>query len=296
MVILHIAYVVNDKANGVSVVVPRYVREQSKSQKVALLNISDEVIKDKTNNLLIFNNYDSNKSILEQLEEPFNKPDIVIFHEIYRYKFIKMYKELLSNNIPYIIIPHGSLNKVAQRKGKIKKIVGNVLLFKSFVKNASKVQFLTEKEKKMSLKYNNNCYILGNGMDILDKSKICINKKKSEFVFIYIGRFDIKVKGIDVLLRACKLNYEFMKKNNIVMEFYGKNSGKKDGRKYISNYIKENALSETVKLKSEIYDEKKIKKILESDIFIQTSRNEGQPLSLLEVLGYGIPVIVTPRH
>lgn len=290
MNILHIAFIVNNKANGVSIVVPKYVEEQSKYENVGLLNLSSYVITEKIGNAKIF---DCTNISINQLEEPFNKPDLVIFHEVYRYPFIKIYKELLNKKIPYIIIPHGSLNKKAQRKNKLKKIIGNMVFFKRFIKNATKVQFLTNKEKDTSLKFNKESYVLGNGMYI-DKSIKTKSNKYKTFKYIYIGRFDIKIKGIDMLLKACKYNKKFMRENNIKLEIYGKNAGKIKGREYIENYIKNNKIDDIIILNSEVYDKEKVEKLLDADIFIQTSRNEGQPLSVLEALGYGKPVIVTP--
>lgn len=232
---------------------------------------------------------------IKSLEKPFNNPDLVIFHEIYRYPYIKIYKELVDNNIPYIIIPHGSLNKRAQSKNKIKKVIGNILLFKKFVRNASKVQFLSDKELKMSVQFNSNTYVLGNGIYVDEKLELKEKKvNENGFEYIYIGRFDIKTKGLDILLKACNKNKEFMKKNNIELSIYGKDSKDKKGRKYIKNYIEKNNIEDIIKLNSEVYDKEKVEKLLNADIFIQTSRNEGQPLSVLEALGYGKPVIVTP--
>lgn len=232
---------------------------------------------------------------INSLEKPFNKPDLVIFHEVYRYPFIKIYKELKNRNIPYIIIPHGSLNKKAQSKHKLKKILGNMLLFRKFIKNANSIQFLSEKENKRSLQFNKDKYVLGNGIYI-DKDVELKEYKKNQkiFKYIYIGRFDIKIKGLDILLKACNRNKEFMRKNNIQLSIYGKDSKDKKGKLYINNYIQKNKLEDVIKLNSEIYDKEKIEKLIDADIFIQTSRTEGQPLSILEALGYGKPVIATP--
>lgn len=54
MVILHIAFVTDNKANGVSTVVPKYVEEQDNYVKVGLLNVSDYKIEDKIGNAKIF--------------------------------------------------------------------------------------------------------------------------------------------------------------------------------------------------------------------------------------------------
>ena len=199
MNILHIAYISNNKANGVSVVVPKYVEEQAKYEDLALLNLSNYSISEEYENAKIFNIPNANS--IKLLDEPFNNPDLVIFHEVYRYPYIKIYKELNEKKIPYIIIPHGSLNKKVQRKNIIKKKIGNIVFFKRFVKYANKVQFLSNREKSMSIKYNKNSYVLGNGICINENIKK-IKKDREIFKYIYIGRFDIKVK--DIRIKAFK--------------------------------------------------------------------------------------------
>lgn len=294
MVILHVGFITENKASGVSVVVPKYAEEQAKYENVALLNIGNFKLDEKIGNAVVFNGYDKNKPFSEQVSKPFNRPDIVIFHEVYKYQYIKLYKEFKSMGIPYIIIPHGSLNKRVQHKHILKKFAGNLLLFKKFICGARAVQFLTEKEANSSKHFNKNFFVLGNGISVYEKANFKDVKKSDKFKFIFIGRFDIKVKGIDILLKACNFNKDFMRNNKIVLEIYGKNTSKGNGKKYIEKYIKNHDIGDIVSLNPGIYDAQKVNKILESDIFIQTSRNEGQPLSVLEALGYGKPVIVTP--
>ena len=55
----------------------------------------------------------------------------------------------------------------------------------------------------------------------------------------------------------------------------------------------EKNVKEVVKLNGPIYDENKIKELLNSDVFIQTSRTEGQPLGIMEAISMGIPCILT---
>ena len=43
----------------------------------------------------------------------------------------------------------------------------------------------------------------------------------------------------------------------------------------------------------EISGEEKVQKLLESDVFIQTSRHEGMPMGILEAMSYGVPCAVT---
>ena len=43
----------------------------------------------------------------------------------------------------------------------------------------------------------------------------------------------------------------------------------------------------------EIIGHEKEEKLLEADIFIQTSRHEGMPMGILEALSYGVPCLIT---
>ena len=52
-------------------------------------------------------------------------------------------------------------------------------------------------------------------------------------------------------------------------------------------------MQDIVSLNHEILGEDKINKLLESDIFIQTSRFEGMPLGILEAMSYALPCLVT---
>ena len=48
-----------------------------------------------------------------------------------------------------------------------------------------------------------------------------------------------------------------------------------------------------VSLNHEIVGEEKEHILLESDVFLQTSRTEGMPMGILEALSYGIPCLIT---
>ena len=92
MTILHIANLSNKRENGINVVVPKHVYYQSKYTNTALLNLSDYNYENQ--DIKVFNRIEINK-----LDEPFNRPDLVIFHGIYFLNYIKIAKNL--KNILY---------------------------------------------------------------------------------------------------------------------------------------------------------------------------------------------------
>ena len=283
MVILHIASIRNNLSNGVCVAVSKHVLEQQKTENVALLNLSKEIIPG-IQNLFISDD-------LESLPYPFCKPDIVIFHEIYRGKYISIARFLSQKQIPYVVIPHGSLTKKAQKQSFLKKNIANFFMFKKFVKNATAIQFLSSTEEKNTSNWNDNKLIGTNGIDMPKSYKNYFNTDKTDIVFI--GRLDIHIKGLDLIIKAVKQDKKFIIENNVKIHIYGPD--KKGRFEKLKNLIIENGVQDCVFLYGSIVGSEKEKRLLNADLFIQTSRTEAMPMGILEALSYGIPCIVTHK-
>jgi len=217
MKILHITSIANPDGNGVAVAVNNYIKYESKHTDIALYNLEGNLHNDFCN----YYNYENYKKI-EELPEPFCKPDLVIFNEVYKPHYINLYKECIKRKIKYIIIPHGCLVKESQKKNKTKKIIGNILLFNKFINNASAIQFLNEREmNNTSFKYK-KAIIAGNGVSKpLYKNELKTKNKD----LVFIGRYEIKHKGLDLLVKICNENHKWFIDNNIKIQLYGRDSG-----------------------------------------------------------------------
>lgn len=283
MVVLNIAYVDNDPFSGVNNAVIAHTLSQQKYIDVALLNVFNRTVNGINYNFR-FGEYKS----LSALPEPFDRPDLIVFHELYRTPFLKIYKEAVALNIPYIIFPHGGLSKVAQRKKFLKKKTANWLLFNKFFKNAEAVQCLSDREKN-DIELKKPLFIGPNGVYIPDFEKIYFNEEKT--VFSYIGRTEISIKGIDLLIEAVSLSKEFFIRNNCSFNLYGPDI---DGsHSHIKKMISDKKLEDLIFLNDSVFKKEKETILKKSDYFVQTSRTEGLSMGILEALSYGLPCVVT---
>ena len=283
MVVLHVASIDNCPFNGVCVLVPRIITNQQEIVSTGLVNVKRANIKG------IKNQFEYNKKFdISILPEPFSKPDIVIFHEVYKVEFLKIANKLLKNNIPYIILPHGSLTREVQRKRWIKKAIGNLLLFNKFIKNARAIQCLSRNEMER-IDFTVKKFVSTAGIDMPQKTMEIIDRETINIS--YIGRFDIYTKGLDRMVEAVAINADLLRESKCKINMYGpKILGQKEE---LQKLINSRNLKDIMIVHGEVKGREKETILLETDVFFQTSRTEALTLGLLEAMSYGIPCVIT---
>ena len=110
-------------------------------------------------------------------------------------------------------------------------------------------------------------------------------------IALFIGRLDIEVKGLDLLIKSLPLIADELRGLGAKIYIYGPDEDGSMAK--LELLIADNQVSDIVLLNGPVNGQSKADAFLKSQFYIQLSRTEGFPTSVLEALAYGLPIIVT---
>lgn len=221
------------------------------------------------------------------------KGAIFIIHGLFQLRILLTIIFLFLTKQRYVVIPHSSLSMHAFKRGSvIKRILYRFLLCK-LLKKSEFVMYLNDDEKKNGAYANKNTEIFPNGISIKKDNYITpVKRENNEIVkLIYLGRYDIKHKGLDYLLEFTKYLIDYHEDFHWQLDMYGTDS--KSGLSFIHDYIEKNNLANRIKVNNPVFGNEKDQVLSDADIFVLTSRYEGMPIAILEALRNSLPCLLT---
>lgn len=284
----------NNVDAGLNWSVPARIKALEKIDSVFWVDLNPNAFQSHWREVKAYHNiadFSDNFSI-NRLPSPFNEPDVVVFEGFYYLEHVRLGKKLKKNNIPYIIVPRSAFTVNAFKNGSVfkflKKKIAHLLIFNKYINNAIAVQYLTEREKIESSKFKSKYIISPNGITLPKTYKKTFSKGIKA---VFIGRQDINQKGLDLLLNAIRNIHDELRREGFKLVIFGP---PRYDYKQVSNLIDDFGLNDIVENKETgVSGKEKEKVLLDSDLFILTSRFEGMPMGLIEALSYGLPVLVT---
>lgn len=211
------------------------------------------------------------------------KPDIVHVHSVFIPKQASLARNLIKRKIPYVVTPHGGLDF---RRSRFKKILYSAVLEKPRFRAASAITIITPKEEEAVRafvpNYKKNVRWIPNSVapKYLEKAPWKGNIKAKRLV--YLCRFDVLHKGLDILVEIARLLPE------VSFDLYGSSGDKTKGD---LERLKQN-LPSNVYFHQPVFDTEKAKVLADASLYIQTSRWEGFGISIAEAMYLGLPCAI----
>jgi glycosyltransferase involved in cell wall biosynthesis len=241
---------------------------------------------------------------ITRIREEFGRPDLVNFHSTYIPFQVALARQCRRVGWPYIVTAHGGMTAVAQSIKNIKKSIANILFFRSFIKHAVAVHAVCDLEAAQirSLFLVKQVFVVPNGVheclfDIgehLSAANLGDFANGADLMLGYIGRIDVYIKGLDLLLDAlAKLKLQ-PDAPNCKLFIVGPFHTNWD-QNYILSVIRSRGLEKVVRVLGPKFGQEKWSYFLACDVYVQASRSEaGIPQSLLEAMALGRPYLATP--
>jgi glycosyltransferase involved in cell wall biosynthesis len=224
--------------------------------------------------------------------------DVVHLHEYRTYQNIVIYRYAKKYGVSYVLQAHGSLPRT-MAKQRLKWIYDALFGYK-LLRDASKVIALSQTEAQQYRSMGvpeEKIAIIPNGIDLSEygdlPAKGSFRRKQSidddEKIVLYLGRIH-RIKGIDILLEAFSKVTKTLEKVKLVVV------GPDDG------YLGElEALIEALKMEDNVlilgplYGRRKLETYVDADVYVLPSRYETFPMSVLEAVACGAPIILTEK-
>ena len=196
----------------------------------------------------------------------------------------------IKNNVPYVISPHGMMDKWAWKKSRIKKAIASLFFQKKVLSRANKLHALNKEE---AFSINNltrlkNIFIQPNGINISDYSN-ATKKSRAFKKLLYLGRLDQK-KSVLELIKVWKLLIAKSDRFAWKLEIAG--SGNKDYEKIIRHEAR-TIPDKYITFLGHVSGKIKFDCFRNADAFILPSKSEGLPVVILEAWAASLPVAMT---
>jgi glycosyltransferase involved in cell wall biosynthesis len=229
------------------------------------------------------------------------RPDVVHLHSVFIPQQAALAGWLWRRGIRYVHTPHGGLSPLSLRRRRIRKWLFRHVLERGFWNHAAFVHAVNDLEIAYVRSYGIKCPVVlaPHGIDageLPDPSTLnpnflaeCFPQIEGKRVFLYLGRLDPLLKGLDLLLDACAQIRSAVQNACVVIagpDWRGQ-------RRSLEQKAKDLGLTELVLFVGPKYGKEKFDILSSCDVFVHPSRSEGFPFAVLEALGIGKPCLVS---
>jgi poly(glycerol-phosphate) alpha-glucosyltransferase len=199
---------------------------------------------------------------------------------------------------PLVVSPHGSLEPYALTLSPRKKMLASLLYERRNLMEASCIWALSEQEKASirAYGYTGRVAVIPNGVN---QAIVC----STEEVAVFLSRHDVtpgsrvllflsriaRKKNLPLLLKAFARDVKA--RSEWVLLIAGSDEG--GHIREVHSLIRELRIEKSVRIIGQVFGKEKACAFASASLFVLPSHSEGLPITVLEAMEYGKPVLVT---
>jgi glycosyltransferase involved in cell wall biosynthesis len=225
--------------------------------------------------------------------------DIAHLHAVWQFPTFAAARAAQRQNIPYILFPHGMLDRysIAQRSGFVKRLYW---LYREgkVARQAKGIHCLNQAEIRRAVPWISSFpkFVIGNGISETELASLpprgLFRKAHPEIgerpLALFLSRIHPK-KGLDRLIPAWKKLAE--KNPDLRLAIAG--AGDPAYLAQIDNLIAQHQLQNKILRVGQLAGEQKWQALVDADLFVLPSHQEGFSMAITEALAAGCPPVVT---
>jgi glycosyltransferase involved in cell wall biosynthesis len=220
------------------------------------------------------------------LERVLSRGDVLILHSGWVYYNVHAARVAAASGVPYVLTPHGAYDPNVFRRTRPAKRIWWALFERRLVRQACAIHVFFEEQRQQlrQLGYTGPVIIAPNGLAAPPFEP----RPAGSTDLLWMGRFDIETKGIDLLLCALASLPPAMRPST---RLHGPDW--RGGRQRVADLIRQLHLEGVVTIGDPLYGAEKWKALRDCALFVFPSRWEGQGLMALEAAAAAAPLVVT---
>lgn len=220
------------------------------------------------------------------LESSLDGADYLVLHSGWVFHNARAARAARRSNVPYLLTPHGAYDpNVVRRKRALKQLWWTVLE-REVVNHAAAIHIFFEDERDhlRTLGYRGDVIVAPNGVTIPETQQ---RSATNDYV-LWMGRFDIETKGVDLLLDAlASLPADARPPTRL----HGPDW--RGGKRRAVELVRSLGLERSVTIGPSLYGSDKWDALRDARLFVFPSRWEAQGIVALEAAGMGAPIVAT---
>ena len=220
------------------------------------------------------------------LERILGSRDLLVLHSGWVYHNVQAARSAARSGVPYVLTPHGAYDPSVFNRRKRLKHLWWTLFEHRLVSRARAIHvfFDEQRHELRELGYTGPVIVAPTG---LTAPTFESTVRRGQFL-LWMGRFDIETKGIDLLLQALACMVPDARPR---VRLHGPDW--RDGKREVTRMVGDLGLGDWVTVGPALYGSEKWDALRACGLFIFPSRWEGQGLMALEAAAAAAPLVVT---